>query len=369
MAETSYPWDGTSTGDASTAPYDAATEFAAMVAAIAGSLALSNRGAVVRDALNELSCTPGSGKVTIGTGYAIAYGTLYSNDTAKDLTIDPASVSTRVDRVVLRKSWSAQTVRLTVIKGVEGAGAPALGAGTPAYTQTAGTTWDVPLYRVSITTGGTISISASGGADDRVYTPVHGDQSAEGGTSHAYAQITGAPPVGSTPTNVNPAVASAIGSGSTYAAGNHTHGMIPPQVAYKTALEAKASNVLANDSVLFVPVNTGFVYKIELVLVVQSPTATGFQFALTFPSGTYYDSGVYGPIAYPNTADSTQMVYYQGPASGYGFSTVDSVNHRIVASGIFVAIADGDIHVQWAAELAGTANVLAGSYIVATLVG
>jgi hypothetical protein len=45
-----------------------------------------------------------------------------------------------------------RTVRITRIAGIEGAGAPAI-------TQTAGTTWDIPLAQVSITTGGAITLT------------------------------------------------------------------------------------------------------------------------------------------------------------------------------------------------------------------
>jgi len=73
------------------------------------------------------------------------------------VVIPSPTVSTRIDRIVLRKSWVAQTVRITRIEGIEGGGAPAL-------TQTDGTTWDIPLYQVSITTGGNITLT-----DERVY--------------------------------------------------------------------------------------------------------------------------------------------------------------------------------------------------------
>jgi hypothetical protein len=65
--------------------------------------------------------------------------------------------ATRIDRIVLRASWAAQTVRITRIAGVENDDAPAL-------TQTPGTTYDIPLAQVSITTGGVITIT-----DERVF--------------------------------------------------------------------------------------------------------------------------------------------------------------------------------------------------------
>lgn len=87
----------------------------------------------------------------------MVYGGWYDSDANISVAIPTPAGATRVDRIVLRKDWAGQTIRLTRIAGVEGAGAPALGAGTPPYTQSAGVTWDVPLYQVSITTGGVIT--------------------------------------------------------------------------------------------------------------------------------------------------------------------------------------------------------------------
>jgi hypothetical protein len=106
MTETSLPWDGTSTGDAVSSPIDAATEQASIYEGLVGTLAIAGRGGVLRGARNSLVCTPGSGKVTIGTGEALVYGTKYVNDAALDITITTPASSTRVDRIVLRKSWS-----------------------------------------------------------------------------------------------------------------------------------------------------------------------------------------------------------------------------------------------------------------------
>lgn len=152
MTENSRPWDGTATGDASDAPYDAPTEFARVLMAIAGTAGLANKGAVFSDVGGELAVTVGAGEVNVAAGEAIVYGTWYLSDAVVDVAIPMPAGSTRVDRVVLRKSWSGQTVRITRIAGSEGGAAPAM-------TQTAGTTWDVPLAQVSVTTGGVITIT------------------------------------------------------------------------------------------------------------------------------------------------------------------------------------------------------------------
>lgn len=152
MTETSRFWDGIATGDATTAPYDGPTEFATVMSAIAFCDAMTDKGGVWLDGLNDLSCSsPGANTQRIANGKGMVYGGWYSNDSNVDVTIATPSGSTRVDRIVLRKSWAAQTIRVTRIAGVEGAGAPSL-------VQTIGTTWDVPLHQVSITTGGVMTV-------------------------------------------------------------------------------------------------------------------------------------------------------------------------------------------------------------------
>lgn len=183
MAQTSRFWDGTVTGDATTAPYDAATEFAKALGSAAGAFGVpTNFGGVCRGELNQLAVTGATSPIAIASGRAIVYGTWYENDAAVSQAIATPAVSSRIDVIVLRKSWVAQTVRIAVVTGVEGGGAPAL-------TQTAGVTWDIPLTGLFITTGGAITL-----LDARQFIPYHGNQSAEGGIVHNYTQMTGSAP-------------------------------------------------------------------------------------------------------------------------------------------------------------------------------
>ena len=153
MTENSRFWTGTSTGDASEAPYDAPTEFARVLISLAGAGAIpTNLGGVFRGELNVLAVSGATSPVAVASGRALAYGNWYENDASLNVAVSTPAVSTRIDRVVLRKSWAAQTVRITLIAGVEGGGAPAL-------VQIAGTTWDTPLAQVSITTGGVITLT------------------------------------------------------------------------------------------------------------------------------------------------------------------------------------------------------------------
>lgn len=112
----------------------------------------ANLGGVFPDVLNELAVTGTSSPVSTNTGQALVYGVPYFNSTAVTTVIATPAALTRIDRIVLRASWAAQTVRITRIAGTEGAGAPAM-------TQTPGTTWDIPLATVSITTGGVITVT------------------------------------------------------------------------------------------------------------------------------------------------------------------------------------------------------------------
>lgn len=152
VTERSQFWSGTVTGDASIAPYDADTEFARVLRSIAGANAIpTHRSGVFVDDLNELAASGGTSPVAIATGRALVDGTWYENDASVNVAIPTPSASTRIDRIVARKSFSAQTIRITRIAGTEGAGAPAI-------TQSAGVTWDMPICQASITTGGIITI-------------------------------------------------------------------------------------------------------------------------------------------------------------------------------------------------------------------
>lgn len=178
MTERSRFWDGLATGDATEAPYDAPTEFAAVMMAMTQAAAITNKGGVWLDDTNDFSISStGANNQRIATGRAQVYGSWYESDANVDVTIPTPAASTRVDRIVLRKSWSAQTVRVTRIAGTEGAGVPAM-------TQSAGTTWDVPLYSVSITTGGAMTVTDNREILNGLYGA--GMRALPGGTAIAY---------------------------------------------------------------------------------------------------------------------------------------------------------------------------------------
>lgn len=155
MTETSAPWNGVVTGDAPTAPYDAPTEWATYWRSLSGASAIAtNLGGVIRGELNALEATaPGAvSPAVVDTGAALCYGTAYYNSATVNVAVPTPGGATRIDRIVLRKDWAAQTVRIHLISGVEGGPAPSL-------TQIAGTTWDTPLCQASITTGAALTIT------------------------------------------------------------------------------------------------------------------------------------------------------------------------------------------------------------------
>lgn len=150
MAELSILWETVSgTGDSSTSGYTDTLMFQLFRSLFSRT---ANLGGVTPDFQNELAVTGASSPVAVNTGAGLVYGIPYFNSASVNVVIATPGASTRVDRIVLRASWAAKTVRITRIAGTEGAGAPAM-------TQIGGTTWDIPLATVSITTGAVITVT------------------------------------------------------------------------------------------------------------------------------------------------------------------------------------------------------------------
>lgn len=157
MTEKSYYWDGTTTGDATYSPYSEDE-----VSDHWRKLFQSDR--TIQSALagyeGELEVTNPSGQtIRVATGAALVDGKFYETDAAVDLAgATPGGGDTNYYRVVLRKVWSLQTVRLILLSNLAG-------ADYPAVTQTDGTTWEVSIARATINDAGTVTI-----IDDRVYS-------------------------------------------------------------------------------------------------------------------------------------------------------------------------------------------------------
>lgn len=158
MAERSAFWNGTVTGDATEAPYDANTEFANYVRQTVGlGNTRANAGVVLGngsestqlDSLQVTQNSPAGMSVLLNIGTAIVHGTTYENDSALTLSIAAnGSGSARIDTIVLRKSWVGQTVRAAVLAGTP-AGSPV----PPTLTQSDGTTWEIPIADIAVANG------------------------------------------------------------------------------------------------------------------------------------------------------------------------------------------------------------------------
>lgn len=153
MAESSIFWttDGTGDGAASYTASELQSFWARMF-----QRDTATEG-VVQSWANELSVSGTASPVTVATGAGLVVGIPYENTSAFTIAVPTPSTSTRVDRIVLRADYAAQTVRIVRSAGVEGGSAPSL-------TQSAGVTWEISLAQAAITTGGVITVT-----DERVF--------------------------------------------------------------------------------------------------------------------------------------------------------------------------------------------------------
>ena len=160
MTQDSYWWTTGGAGDGS------ATFTRADLSEIAKILAacLDDEG-VAPAYLNALAPSAnGANTVRVATGGALVDGKPYLNNANVDTNI-PSAVgggNTRIDRLVLRADWSAQTVRITRIAGTDAASPSA-----PAITQTSSTTYDIKICQALVTTGGVVTVT-----DERTFAQV-----------------------------------------------------------------------------------------------------------------------------------------------------------------------------------------------------
>ena len=165
MAEMSYLWTTGGAGDGSST-YSRA-DWAVIVRILA---ACSGYQGVAPSYLNELAGTvTGANTVAINTGGAVVDGKPYDNTSSVNVNI-PSAVgggNTRIDRIVLRASWSSQVVRIVRIAGTDAASPT-----PPAITQTSGTTYDIMLYQALVNTSGTVTLT-----DERIWAIIATDDS------------------------------------------------------------------------------------------------------------------------------------------------------------------------------------------------
>lgn len=150
MTQTSYPWAGEATGDCG--PYSDDQWSDAWRYLLTKDRTLEG---VIKGIDNELEVTGTTSPVSVDTGVALVDGKIYENGASEDVAVPtPSGGNSRIDLIVLRKSWSAQTVRIARVAGTE-AGSPS----PPSLTQTDGTTWEIEIARLLINDSGVITVT------------------------------------------------------------------------------------------------------------------------------------------------------------------------------------------------------------------
>jgi len=163
MAQKSFLWTTGGAGDG--ASTYTRSDLSALFAVLS---AVHAHEGVAPSYLNALAATiPAANTVRLNTGGAVVDGKGYVNDASLDINIPSAigAGNTRIDRIVLRADWTAQTVRAIRIAGVDAATPTA-----PAITQSAGATYDITLYQVTVNTSGTVTVTADERTLGRIQT-------------------------------------------------------------------------------------------------------------------------------------------------------------------------------------------------------
>lgn len=158
MTETSQVWDGILTGDAGVvAPYSA-SEWAARQKLLHGQGTVFPNYGVLKGTgdgtyppLQVQAKSPASTNIEVEIGAALVTGYLYQNTAALTFTIGAnASGNPRIDTVILRVDFTAQTVRAVVKQGTP-AGSPV----APSMQQDA-SLWEIPLANIAVANGFTV---------------------------------------------------------------------------------------------------------------------------------------------------------------------------------------------------------------------
>jgi len=157
MTERSRHWDGILIGDATLAPYSA-TEWADQerLEHGQGSLfpnygILNGTGDGTYAPLAIQAKSPASSNIEVEVGAALVNGRLYENTAALTFTVGAnASGNPRIDTVILRADFTAQTVRAVVKQGTP-AGSPS----RPSLQQDT-SIWEIPLADIAVANGFTV---------------------------------------------------------------------------------------------------------------------------------------------------------------------------------------------------------------------
>lgn len=143
MTQKSLLWQSPTSGDGAAGYTE--NEIRTFFHAIAGKI---NAGV-----LNGLTASGASSPVVIAAGESIVAGLFYWSDANVNVAVTTPSVGTTGHKIVLRADWAAKTTRITLLSSPDGT------ATLPAIIQNIGTTYDLELVNITITTGGVITLT------------------------------------------------------------------------------------------------------------------------------------------------------------------------------------------------------------------
>lgn len=109
-------------------------------------------------------------KVKIPAGKAWMKGHYFESDTMEELAINFLTSNSRIDRVILRLDWGANTIDFALLQGT-----PAVSPQPPAITQNYNR-WEIPLAQITISSGA-MTVAAENVTDERfIVSNVNGQQ-------------------------------------------------------------------------------------------------------------------------------------------------------------------------------------------------
>jgi hypothetical protein len=155
MAETSFFWDGILIGDHG---YYNDAQFSTLISSIFQSHRTTQ--SVIKGSLGELLVTNPSGlTVRMASGRALIDGKPYTNTSNKDFVLTTPCAGKHYYTLVLRKDFSAQTVRAIML-------GPDIFA-PPVVTQSDGSVWEVSIATISVSSNEIVIIT-----DTRVFCAI-----------------------------------------------------------------------------------------------------------------------------------------------------------------------------------------------------
>jgi hypothetical protein len=149
VAQNSIFWTTGTSGDGTSA-YTQAQLFSWLKRSFLGDA--STEG-VLKGYAGALAVSGTSSPISVAAGAAVVNGIPYESDSAVSVTVPTPLIGTTGHRVVLRADYAAKTVRIALLSSSDGVASP------PAVTQADGTTWEVSLATLTITTGGVITVT------------------------------------------------------------------------------------------------------------------------------------------------------------------------------------------------------------------